>query len=391
MKIAYLDCFAGVSGDMLLGALVDAGLPEEFLLDCIDSVNIDGIDLQIQLVQKGAIKATKANLAVSDHKTERNLKDIQEVIDKSRLPKHIKDKSNSIFTEIAEVEAGIHNKEVSEVHLHELGGIDTILDVTCVLSGFEHLSIERVVSSPLPFGYGVQNSAHGLIPIPAPATTQLLKGVPVIGKEIQAELVTPTGAALVKSLTSRYGRVPPMQLETVGYGAGDRDHEIPNVLRMLIGSQNQIEHTQIETLCMLETNIDDLNPEIYDYLMKELFEHGALDVYLTPIQMKKNRPGSKVSVLCALEDFDKLARIMFIETSTTGIRKMVFERYSLPRKTYKIILPYGEVRIKSITTPGGNKKYKPEYEDCQRLAKSQGIPILDVYQAAHNAAQESDP
>jgi len=388
MKIAYLDCIAGVSGDMLLGALVDAGLPEEELRDCIESVNIGVIELQIHQVLKGAIKAAKVNLAFSDHKTERNLRGIQEVIDKSRLPQNIKDKSNSIFSEIAEVEAGIHNKEVSEVHLHELGGIDTILDVTCVLSGFERLSIERVVSSPLPLGYGLQKSAHGVIPIPAPATTQLLKGVPVIGKDIQAELVTPTGAALVKSLASSFGRVPAMQLDAVGYGAGDRDHDFPNVLRMLIGSQDQIEHTQMETLCMLETNIDDLNPEIYDYLMKELFEHGALDVYLSPIQMKKNRPGSMVSVLCTLEDFEKLARIMFMETTTAGIRKMVFERYSLPRTTFQISLPYGEVRIKSITTPVGIQKYSPEYEDCQRLAKSQRIPILDVYQAACSAAQE---
>ena len=391
MKIAYLDCFAGVSGDMLLGALVDVGLPEDELRNCIESVNIDRVELQIQQVQKGAIRATKVNLNYSDHKTERKLQDILELIDKSLLPENIKDKSKSIFTEIAVVEAGIHNKDISEVHLHELGGIDTILDVTCVLWGFERLSIERVVSSPLSLGNGVQKSAHGKIPIPAPATLELLKGVPVIGKGIQSELVTPTGAALVISLVTSFGPIPEMKLEAVGYGAGGRDHEFPNVLRILTGSKEGIEKTQVETLCMLETNIDDLNPEIYDYLMKELFDHGALDVYLTPIQMKKNRPGTMLSALCALDDFDRLVRIVFQETTTTGIRKMVFERYSLQRNTFQVSLPYGQVRIKSITTPDGNQKFSPEYEDCQRLAKSQGIPILDVYQASYNAAQEFKP
>jgi len=291
MKIAYFDCIAGASGDMILGALIDAGLPEAALRERLTALKLVDFELRSRRVQKHTFSATKVDVIVAKDVPERHLADILAIVDESELPAAIRAQATAIFRRIGEAEAAIHGTDLAHVRLHELGGVDTIVDVVGALVGLDALGIERVYASPLPLGRGFIRGSHGQIPLPAPATVSLLKGAPVIGSEIEMELVTPTGAALLSTLAAGFGPIPPMTLTAVGYGAGGRDLAIPNVLRLLIGEDAAIAtHPEEETVTVLETNIDDLNPEIYDYVMARLFGAGALDVFLSPIQMKKNRP-----------------------------------------------------------------------------------------------------
>jgi hypothetical protein len=294
----------------------------------------------------------------------------------------------SIFRRLGEVEASIHGTTPDQVHLHELGGVDTIVDVVGALAGLDALGVEAVYASPLPLGRGFVRGAHGQIPLPAPATLALLKGAPVVGSDLDVELVTPTGAALLSSLAVAFGPIPAMTLTAVGYGAGGRDLSIPNVLRLLLGDQAAPNTAITETLAVLETNIDDLNPEIYDYVMARLFKAGALDVFLSPIQMKKNRPATLLRVLCRPGDADTLTAILFTETSTLGVRRQMVTRHCLARSSHTVETPYGPVRIKIATWGEGQAKAAPEYDDCRRLAESSGVPLREVYRAAERAAEE---
>jgi hypothetical protein len=289
---------------------------------------------------------------------------------------------------LCEVEASIHGTPLDKVHLHELGGVDTIVDVVGALSGLDALGIERVFASPLPLGRGFIHGAHGQIPLPAPATVALLEGVPVVGSELEMELVTPTGAVLLVSQAADFGPIPPMTLTAVGYGAGTRDMPIPNVLRLLVGEQASPGSSITETLTVLETNIDDTNPEIYDYAMERLFKAGALDVSLSPIQMKKNRPGTLMRLICRPADADALTAILFAETSTLGVRQYSVVRHALPRAGRQVSTPFGEVRVKMASSAGG-QKIAPDYEDCRRLAELHDVPLRQVYLAVERAAEQA--
>ena len=381
MKIAYFDCISGASGDMILGALVDAGLPFERLQNDLALLKLDGYQLQARPVVKNGFKATKVDVLVSEDVPERHLKEILTQVESSQVPETIKMKASALFTRLGEIEAGIHGKSVDQVHLHELGGIDTMVDVIGAFLGLQALGVERVSASPLPLGRGFVRGAHGQIPLPSPATVALLKGVPVTGSDLNFELVTPTGAALLTALAETFGPIPTMQLEAIGYGAGGWDLPIPNVLRLLLGEQTRFDTSIIETLVTLETNIDDLNPQAYEYLMGRLFENGALDVSLTPIQMKKNRPALQVWVLCRPQDETSLGKILFEETSTLGIRRSLVERHSLPRSFQTVETPYGSVKVKLAHLSNGKKRPAPEYEDCKRIAQEKGVSLWEVYLA----------
>ncbi len=388
MKIAYFDCLAGASGDMILGALLDAGLSTQDLLQGINALDLSGFDLNIQTVYKNGFRATKADILIEDNVTERSLPDIEALIQNSDLPQNTKNKSISIFQRIGTAEAKIHGTPLQDVHLHELGGLDTIIDVVGTLVGLDSLGLQQVYASPLPLGRGFARGAHGAIPLPAPATLTLLEGVPVAGSDLDIELVTPTGAALLTSLAESFGPIPEMTLKATGYGAGTKDLSIPNVIRLLIGTLQKDNHPIIETLIKLETNIDDLNPEIYEYVMTRLLEAGALDVWLSPIQMKKNRPGILLQVLSRPKDAELLTSILFSETTTLGVRKQFVERLSMPRTIQTIETPYGKVRIKIAQFQDGSIKFSPEYEDCKTLAETNNIPLIDIYKMAETLARD---
>jgi uncharacterized protein (TIGR00299 family) protein len=387
MKIAYFDCIAGASGDMILGALLDAGLPEARLRERLAALRLDDFDLRCYWVNKNGFSATKVDVMVADDVPERHLPDIKAIVQKSDLSAAIKEQAITIFRRMGEVEAGIHGTTLDRVHLHELGGVDTIVDVVGALVGLEELGIERLVASPLPLGRGFVKGAHGQIPLPAPATVALLENVPVVGSDLEVELVTPTGAALLSSLAAEFGPIPAMRLTATGYGAGGRDLPIPNVLRLLVGEQNRSTEPTTETLAMLETNIDDLNPELYDYVMARLFAANALDVFLSPIQMKKNRPATLLRVLCGPADVDALVKILFAETSTLGVRQQMVTRRCLSRSIHTVETPYGPVRVKVARWDEGGVKAAPEYDDCRRLAEERGVSLREVYRAAEQAAE----
>jgi uncharacterized protein (TIGR00299 family) protein len=388
MKIAYFDCIAGASGDMILGALLDAGLPEEMLRQQLGHLRLADFDLRLRRVEKNGFSAVKVDVIVKDDVPARHLPEIEAIVVNSDLPAAIKDQAVAIFRRLGEVEASIHGTTLDQVHLHELGGVDTIVDVVGALAGLAALGVERVVVSPLPLGRGFVRGAHGPIPLPAPATVALLKGAPVVGSNLEMELVTPTGAALLASLAAEFGPIPAMTLEAVGYGAGGRDLPIPNVLRLLLGQQAATNMATVETVTLLETNIDDLNPEIYDYVMTRLFEAGALDVFLSPIQMKKNRPATLLQVLCRPAQTDALTAILFAETSTLGVRQQTVQRHCLARSSHTVQTPYGPVRVKVAAWGQDQAKAAPEYEDCRRLAELSGAPLREVYQAAQQAVEQ---
>ncbi|HOU12136.1 MAG TPA: nickel pincer cofactor biosynthesis protein LarC [Anaerolineae bacterium] len=454
MKIAYFDCIAGASGDMILGALVDAGLPLETLRERLSALHLADFELRARRVAKNAFAATKVDVIVADDVPERRLADIEAIVMDSDLAPQIKERAVAIFRRMGETEANIHGTTLADVHLHELGGVDTIVDVVGALVGLDGLGIEQVVVSSVPLGRGFIRGAHGQIPLPAPATVALLKGAPVVGSPLEMETVTPTGAALLTSLASSFGPIPPMTLQAIGYGAGSRDLPIPNVIRLLIGEstptpkpqaphphphdhgpehphdhghehdhehphQHDHGHDYPHThdhehphehnhphdhdhehsvtpqspstfyrlpstipLSVLETNIDDLNPEIYGYVMEKLFEAGALDVYLSPIQMKKNRPATLLRVLCRPDDVQTMTAILFVETTTLGVREQTVARHALPRVIEHVDTPYGPVHVKVAELPDGTTKRAPEYEDCRQLAAQHGVPLREVYRAA---------
>ncbi len=389
MKIAYFDCIAGASGDMILGALVDSGVPLEILQERLSVLALgDEFELQAQKVDKNGFGATKVEVIIrgseAGHQHGRHLPEIEKLIGNSGLEEHLKVKAIGMFRRLAEVEAGIHGMPVEEVHLHELGGVDTIVDIVGALLGLETLGVEQAYGSPLPLGRGFVQGAHGQVPLPAPATVALLKGIPVFGSDIDKELVTPTGALILSTVCKSFGPIPAMTLTTLGYGAGGRDLPIPNLIRLLVGEQmeDRGQGIETETLVMLETNVDDNSAEINGYVMQRLFAAGALDVFFTPILMKKNRPATLLSVLCRPADVDGLEMIMFRETSTLGVRRQLVERRCLQRTSETVNTAFGPVRVKVARLPDGSTKRAPEFEDCKQAAESHNVPLRVVYNAA---------
>ncbi len=397
MTVAYIDCIAGVSGDMLLGALLDAGVQEAELRARLDDLALPGFALSARRVQKVGIGAVKVDVQVTDHATERHVPAIVELVERSAVADGIKRRAGAIFRRLGEVEAAIHGTTPERVHLHELGGIDTIVDVVGVLIGFELLGVDRVVCSPLPLARGFVDAAHGRMPLPAPATAALLAGVPVTGAEVTGELVTPTGAALVTALATEFGPLPAMELAATGYGAGNADRSIPNVVRLLVGRATESSGVQeedgvpVEGLFMIETNIDDMNPEWYEYVSEALFRAGAREVFTQPAAMKKNRPATLLSVLCEPEDRAALRRILFRETTTIGVREYPVQRYALERAAATADTRFGSIRVKMVHGAGVERRWTPEYDDCRRAAAASGAPLQEVYRCAQEAARELPP
>jgi hypothetical protein len=387
MKIAYLDCPAGASGDMFLGALLDAGASLQVMEQTIADLKLPDCQLVVKPVLKNGIHATQVKVAANEQSPTRHLADMLDMIENSTIEARVKLQAQSMFMRLAEVEAKIHNAPIETVHFHELSGVDTIVDIVCTLVALQDLGIEALHASPVPLGRGFVKTAHGLLPLPAPATLALLKGVPVVGSAFEKELVTPTGALLLSTLVQAFGSIPTMTVEAVGYGAGSRDMPIPNVLRILIGETATAQAT-VESLVMLESNIDNLNPEIYEYLMSRLFAAGALDVTLTAIQMKKNRPAVQLAVLCNPAQVEELQSILFGETTTLGVRRHPVERHALVREVRTVQTAFGPVMVKFAGRGAGYATAAPEYEDCRRIAAQTSKPLLEIYRAALRAADE---
>ncbi len=386
MKTLYFDCIAGASGDMILGALIDAGLDPDHLRSELAKLPIANWELQSQKVDKNGFAATKVEVIVGAQPHARPLPEIERVIRDSTLSDSIKTHAIAVVRIIAAEEARIHNMPIEEVHLHEVGGEDAIIDITGAMIGVEALGIQRFISSPLPLGRGFVQGAHGSIPLPAPAAAAILKGLPITGSPMAAELVTPTGAALIRHLCKEFGDLPAMRLEDIGYGAGSRDLQIPNLIRIFIGESDAASFN-LDTVTLLEANIDDQNPEHYEHIMERLFEAGALDVTLTSAQMKKNRPGVILGVLGKPASASALRTILLEESSTLGVREQNLQRSLLQRHTIHVHTQHGVVHVKVAHLPGGGRRYAPEYKDCRALAKAAGVPLHEIYSQAEAAAR----
>ena len=380
MKSAYVDAFSGISGDMMVGALLHLGVSLETLRAELSKLPLSGYHLHQTGRALSGIQALKFHVEVHDPLHERSFRAIARMIRASTLNPPVKETALRIFTVLAEAEGRVHGVAPDAVHFHEVGAIDSIVDIVGTAVGLQSLGIERVYVSPLPMGKGLVPSRHGVLPIPGPATVELLKGWPVRLEDGGAEMVTPTGAAIVAAVGHR-GALPHMQVSAVGYGAGERTlPDRPNLLRIMLGETG--EDTRDEQLLVLETNIDDLNPELYDYVMERLFAAGARDVVLAPIQMKKNRPGILLWVLCDPGEREQLSGVIFAETSTLGIRSYPVTRTALRRETKEVTTVYGTVRVKVAYTPDGRVHRAPEYEDCKRIARERAVPLKLVYEAA---------
>ena len=385
MKAACFDCFAGVSGDMIVGALLDAGLDITALKDMLSSLPLSGYAIAAERVVKNGITATHFRVEVKNEDQEhRGLSDILDILDASGLPGPVRENASSVFRELARVEAGIHGTTIEEVQFHEIGALDSILDVTAACAALHLLGIEEVRATRVNVGEGFVESAHGTLPVPAPATAALLAGAPIYSSGIRAELATPTGAAVLARFVKRWGPLPEMRLSSVGYGAGTRDLPIPNLLRVFIGEIDAA--ASYETVLSIETNIDDMNPEFYQHVFESLLESGALDVYTTPIIMKKSRPGVKLTVLAREEDRDALARVVFAETTTAGVRIARLDRLVLQRETRRVATVYGEIAVKVLSSGGRPVTVSPEFEDCRAAAKTLGVPLRKVYDEARKRA-----
>ncbi len=425
MRIAYIECFSGISGDMFLGALIDAGVPPTLLEQAVAALNV-GAKLDISRVVRAGISATKVDVWVDgekdapsprrskrkqteehrhedshDHGHEhshaddhahshththgRGLTEIREIIGQAVISAQAKKTAIAVFEALGAAEAKIHNTSIEAVHFHEVGAVDAMVDIVCAAVGAEALGVDEIVCSPLNVGGGTVECAHGTFPVPAPATVELLATAPVYSSGLQAELVTPTGAAIVKTLAKRFSSFPALTILKSGYGAGTHDfHGHPNVLRLTIGETAAAvaDHTRSETVCVLEANLDDLNPQVFGYVTDRLLEEGALDCFAMPVQMKKNRPGTLLTVLCAPAHAAKLTQIIFAETTTLGVRQREEQRRCLARRWESVRTPWGEVRIKIGSLNGSVTNFAPEYEDCRKLAVEHRIPLKQVMQEA---------
>ena len=426
MRIAYLECFSGISGDMFLGALVDAGVPARVLEETVRALGV-GAKLEISRAVRSGISAAKVDVYVdgekdlpreeywerpehehlhshelhghphshpgetgtgvsAPHEHSRGLSEIRRIISGASISEGAKKTAIAIFEALGRAEAKIHNTPIESVHFHEVGAVDAMVDIVCAAVGAEALGVDEIICSPLNVGGGTVKCAHGTFPVPAPATLELLKDAPVYSSGLQAELVTPTGAAIVKSLASRFAAFPEMKIEKSGYGAGSRDFPgHPNVVRLTVGeapSTALAAKTASETITVLEANLDDLNPQVFGYVMDRLLEEGALDAFGMPVQMKKNRPGTLLTVLCKPEDSSKLTHLIFTETTTLGVRRRDEIRQTLARRWENVGTRWGEVRIKIASMNGTVTNYAPEYEDCRRIAAEHHVPLKTVMSEA---------
>jgi uncharacterized protein (TIGR00299 family) protein len=399
MKILYFDCFAGAAGDMILGALIDAGVPFDAVQQALGSLAVDGYEVAADRVVKGGITAVKfrvRELAPAGHEPAApgsspapahrhfHLKHIRAAIDRSALSDDGKARANRMFLRLAEAEAAIHGMTIDRVHLHEVGAIDSIIDIVGAVFALDWLGVDRVVVSPMNVGGGMVRSAHGVFPVPAPATLRVLGDAPVYSSGLPFELLTPTGALVLTEYATAYGPVPAMRIDRIGYGAGDRDlPETPNVLRVLVGEM--ADAAPAIRVAVLACEIDDMNPQIFGVLMDRLLARGALEVFYQPVQMKKNRPGTLMTIVCRPEDRRALTDLVFAETTTIGVRHHEMARECLDRELVPVATPWGEVRIKVARQAGRVVNAQPEFDDVARLAGAHGVPIKDVHAQAQRA------
>ncbi len=440
MRIAYLECFSGMSGDLFMGALVDAGVPARLFEETVAALGV-GTKLEISRVVRSGISATKVDVYVDgekdlpreeywerqeqhshphsgdgheperehhghshshqgetrtgvsaphehSHEHSRGLSEIRQIISAASISESAKKTAIAIFESLGQAEAKIHDMPIESVHFHEVGAVDAIVDIVCAAVGAEALGVDEIICSALNVGGGMVKCAHGTFPVPAPATVELLKDASVYSSGLQVELVTPTGAAIVRTLASRFAAFPEMKIEKSGYGAGSRDFPgHPNVVRLTIGeaASTLAAKTASETITVLEANLDDLNPQVFGYVMDRLLEEGALDAFGMPVQMKKNRPGMVLTVLCKPEDAAKLTQLIFTETTTLGVRRRDEMRQTLARRWESVGTPWGEVRIKIASMNGTVTNYAPEYEDCRRIAAEHHVPLKSVMSGAVEA------
>jgi uncharacterized protein (TIGR00299 family) protein len=386
MKIAYFDCFSGISGDMTLGALVDAGVELSALDADLGRLNLPNWKITAEKVKRGPIFATQVKVEAAETHHHRGLTEILRLIAQANLAPRVADRATRIFRRLGEAEAKVHQIDVEKVHFHEVGAVDAIIDIVGAAIGFEFLGVDEFACSSLDIGAGNVKTAHGILPVPAPATAELLRGSPTYSSGIAKELVTPTGAAIATTLASRFGELPPINLQSIGYGAGSADlAERPNVLRLLVGDVVGMEEGERwdAPVTVIESNLDDMNPQIYGYFVEQALAAGALDVFSTPVQMKKNRPGILVTLMCESASVNKLIDLIFRETTTIGVRTHEVRRRTLEREIVPVETPLGEVRMKVSRMNGTMLNATPEYEDCRKIAAQKGVPLKQVIALAN--------
>ncbi|TGE34378.1 nickel pincer cofactor biosynthesis protein LarC [Desulfosporosinus sp. Sb-LF] len=397
MKVLYFDCFSGISGDMTLGALLDLGVDEQSLRRELDKLKLDGYKLVIGKSIKNGITGMDVNVILTTHHHHsdhshththahdhhaRNLRDIELLIEESDLSLGVKNFGKKVFREIAAAEAKVHDKDIYEVHFHEVGAVDSIVDIVGTAICLDLLGVDRVYASKLYDGHGFIECQHGIIPVPVPAVMEMLSGsrIPLIQTDINTELITPTGMGIIKSLSLGFGTMPEMSVDRVGYGMGKRETGGFNALRVVIGTMDEAEKDTPNEIVLLETNIDDMSGEALGYTMEQLFENGALDVFYTPIFMKKNRPAVILTVIATIQNEEKLADMILRETTTLGIRRSRCQRYCMNREIVKASTEFGDVRVK-VASRNGIVKYAPEYDDCRNMARKTGQTFIEVYNA----------
>ncbi len=384
MKIAYLDCMSGISGDMTLGALVDAGVDLAAVNAAVESLGIAGCRLVATEVKKNGFRATQVTVEHQPEHAHRHLHHITDMIDAGQLSARQKDLAKRIFTRLGEAEAKVHGTTIRKVHFHEVGAVDSIADIVGAAVAWDLLGVDRIEASPVPTGRGSIEIAHGRVSVPAPATAELLQGIPIAQSHVDCELTTPTGAAILATLVDGFGPLPAMTIDRVGYGAGQRD--LPgqaNLLRLFVGES--AEPLASDQVWVLETNLDDTSGELIGYCTTKLWEAGALDVYTASIQMKKNRPGVLLSVLCPGEKIEKIERILFRETSTLGVRRWLVSRHKLERRQHTVTTEWGDIEGKLGWIAGQPPSFSPEFESCQRVATAHNVPLRTVYEAVQKA------
>ncbi len=386
MRVAYLDCVSGISGDMTLGALVDAGVDLDVINRGIASLNLPGCRLVAQEVKKKGFRATQITVEHEPEHKHRHLHHIVEMIDGSSLTESQRTLAKRIFQRLAEAEAKVHGTTIEKVHFHEVGAVDSIADIVGSAIGWDVLGVEKIVASPVPTGTGFVKIAHGRCSVPAPATAELLKGIPLVELPIEGELTTPTGAAILSAMAESYGPMPSMRIERIGLGAGQKDlEEQGNVLRLVLGEAVETAADTRDLIWVLETNLDDATGESIGYCIERLWDAGALDVYSTPIQMKKNRPGVVLTILCPGSQLQEMEAILFRETTTLGVRRWQASRRKLQRKPHEVDTPWGKVLGKLGWFEGGAANFAPEYDSCSQVALENNVPLRSVYDAACKA------
>ena len=390
MRIAYFDCFAGAAGDMIVAAMLDAGLDAEHLRAQLATLGIEGLDVRIAETARAGLRAIKFDPVIPHQHEHRNLEQINEIIDRSNISKKARQTAVAIFDKLARAEAAVHGKGPNEIHFHEIGALDSIVDIVSACIGIEALGIDKVYCSALSVGGGTVQCDHGTMPVPAPATAQLLKGIPITAGPVQAELLTPTAAAILTTVTDQFGPLPSMKIERIGCGAGSLNPDkFPNILRLILGQAVGEDAADIDTVCLLETNVDDISGELIGFLTKELLELGALDVFSTPIVMKHSRPAVKVSVICGPEITSTMEKVLFEQGLTFGIRKQLLQRTKLVRDLVPVQTEFGRIRIKTGSLNGKIVNAKAEFSDCVAAAKSHNVAVKTVSEAAITAYKKT--